>query len=160
MNARFPTSSDPEIQRLVTSLYDFARDLDLQMAQQRQQGANFVSEPLAATTGAGNCLAWRNPFDQRIVITRVIVDQQQLAAGATMDVGTSAVANASSNNLIDTLNISSVNGAYGNISYAGVNGKDCQRLGVGEYITFTISGVPLGFKGNAYIEYYFCSPIL
>jgi hypothetical protein len=114
---------------------------------------------MIAATGTAGALSWRNPHNQRLIITRLIIDIEVGASPATIEVGTTLIATGLGNNLIDTISLATT-GTIGNITNAGLNGADCRRLESGSYITATITGTVGSFQANAYIEYYFASPVL
>lgn len=159
INVSLPPPQNPEQQRLITSLYDSFRDVDLEFARSRQQTPQVAVAPMVAATGTAAALSWRNPHNQRIIITRFILDIEQGATAATIEVGTASTATALGNNLIDAASINAT-GTIGNITNAGAAGADCRRLESGFYITGTITGTVGSFMANAYIEYYFAQPVL
>lgn len=117
-----------------------------------------VGVALSASTGAGGVLAWQNPEDVAILVTRIVLDITTEATGAaTADVGAAATAATSSDTLLDAVDIGTAAGVFDNIDDQGTNGQSVVRLdengGTTDHITASASADPAGLVGNAYIFY-------
>lgn len=113
---------------------------------------------LAAATGAGGILAWQNPEDRPIIVTRIVLDVTTKSTGAaTADFGPAANATTSSDTLLDGVDVGTAAGVFDNIENQGTNGKSTARLdengGTTDYITGSGVADPAGLVGNAYIWY-------
>ncbi len=160
INPRFPPATDQEVDRLTVSLYDYANDVNSELAAMRRQTPQVDAFAIQATTSGGGAFAWRNPYPQTIVITRVVIHIRELAFAATLDVGVALASTTPSTTLITGLNLSASSGAFDNIADIGANGAPRRILNQNEYITGTITGNPVGLKANCYVEYYFALPVV
>lgn len=161
INPRFPRSSDEEVDKLTVSLYDYANDVNTEFSNARKQTPQVDAFAVQATTSGGGAFAWRNPYTQTILVTRVVIHIQAISgAPTTLDVGTATGSTTPSGNLINALDVSSSAGAYDNITDMGATGSSRRVLNQNEYVTGTLTGAPSGLKANCYIEYYFTIPVL
>jgi len=119
-------------------------------------GTAALAGTTAAATGttAGAVLAWANPENAKIIITRVVVDVTAAAtAGSrTIDFGVANDASTTAENLIDAAPVSST-GILDNITDKGTAGKTVAIAGATQYVTGTASGSVAGLVGNIYIHY-------
>jgi hypothetical protein len=107
----------------------------------------------AATTG-GAVLAWQNPENVPIIVTRIDIDVLTKSTGAAnISVGTAADGTTSSANLIDTYAIGGTEKVVNNIDDKGANGKSVQKMTTSQFITITGSATTAGLVANAYIQY-------
>jgi len=120
-----------------------------------------ITVRLALATGAtgGGVLAWQNPHDSAIIITRLVLDvTTKTTAACTVDAGSAANGTTSSDNLINGLDIGTAIGTFDNVSDGGTNGKARQKLaakgGAADYLTVSqASGAIAGLVGYAYVTY-------
>lgn len=111
---------------------------------------------LGSSDSAGGILAWANPLDTSIFITKIVLDVTTVAAAAcTIDVGTTATSAAtSSDNLIDGLDVNAAIITADNITDKGTNGKSRQKLASGKWVTGSkATGAAASLAGYAYIHY-------
>lgn len=157
---RFPTADDQKLIPITQSLYDLVRDVNREIAALRSQSVQVDVVPLSNTTGAGGAFAWKNPYPngQGLIVGPVIIQLYASSATATIDIGTASTATTSSNNIIDTLSVSTP-GIFNNADDGGASGNAAQGLAPNEYITGTYTGVTGGIRGNVYIWYCFAAPV-
>jgi hypothetical protein len=115
----------------------------------------------ALSSGAANafCLAWQNPEDHAIIVTRLIVDLTTAGGTGTavLDFGPANDATTHSDGLIDGADANAI-AIYDNIEDQGVNGQSVCKLdaagGTTDYITGQIlTEAASALVGNAYIFY-------
>jgi hypothetical protein len=112
---------------------------------------------LVGDTIHAGVVAWQNPEASAIIVDRVVIDVTTVASGAgQLDSGsTSTSATTASDNLLDGIDVHSAIGAFSLDSQAGANGKGCQHVPEGSWVTFSQgSGSLAGMLGNAYITYH------
>ncbi len=114
---------------------------------------------LGTVATGGGVLAWQNPHDSAIIITRLVLDvTTKTTAACTVDAGSAANGTTSSDNLINGLDIGTAIGTFDNVSDGGTNGKARQKLaakgGAADYLTVSqASGAIAGLVGYAYVTY-------
>ena len=114
---------------------------------------------LGSSDSRGGVLAWRNPEAGPIIVVRLVIDRTTRSrASCTVDFGSSARRNRSSDNLIDGLDVNAPTRVEDNFDNRGANGTSLQRLdakgGRTDYITGSkATGSAAGLAGNAYIFY-------
>lgn len=110
--------------------------------------------PLSATAGTAGVLNLLNPEGSDVYISRVILEITTKATGAcTLDAGIHA-SGASSDNLIDGLDVGTAAGVFDNLKNPGTNGKAGQKWAAGSKLTVSqASGSVAGMVGNLYVEY-------
>jgi hypothetical protein len=115
----------------------------------------------ALSAGAANafCLAWQNPEDHAIIVTRLIVDLTTAGGTGTavLDFGPANDATTHSDGLIDGADANAI-AIYDNIEDQGINGQSVCKLdaagGTTDYITGQIlTEAASALVGNAYIFY-------
>lgn len=120
-------------------------------------GRKTIALNLAGTADTGGgVLAWANPEDGDIVITRVVANiTKKSTAASTINIGTTATnATTSSDNLIDGLDAGTDTITADNFDNAGTNGKSLQKLATGKWITVSrASGAVAGLEGKLYVDY-------
>lgn len=105
--------------------------------------------PLAAATGAGAALAWRNPTGGSILIKDVAINVTAASGTATIDVGVAANGTTTNDTLIDGASTN----ATGVITTSGTNAKTNRVATASQYVTGSITGTIGSFAGVAYITY-------
>lgn len=113
---------------------------------------------LADATGGGGILAWQNPEEYPIIVTRLVLDITTEATGAaTGNFGAAANGTTSSDTLLDGVDIGAAAGVFDNIDDQGTNGLSKVRLaangGAVDYLTGSGAADPAGLAGYAYIFY-------
>ena len=109
---------------------------------------------LAASDAAAGVFSWQNSTGLDVFVTRVVIEVITASTGAcTIDAGQSATA-ASSDNLLDGLNVNAT-GESDNVQQSGTNGdKVGKRVADGEYVTASkATGAAAGLVGNYFIFY-------
>jgi hypothetical protein len=115
----------------------------------------------ALSSGAANafCLAWQNPEDHAIIVTRLIVDLTTAGGTGTaeLDFGPANDATTHADGLIDGVDANAI-AIYDNIEDQGTNGQSVCKLdaagGTTDYITGQIlTEAANSLVGNAYIFY-------
>ncbi len=111
--------------------------------------------PLAAGgTAVGSVLKLKNPEGTDLFITRLILDITTKSTGAgSVDAGVHAAGTASSDNLIDGLDVNAAAGVFDNVKNGGSNGKATVKWKANEFLVITGGASLAGLVGNAYIEY-------
>lgn len=108
---------------------------------------------LAATAGAGGIATIPNPEGVDVYITRAIVNLTHTGAAlSSLDAGTSSTI-ASSDNLLDGLDVGTTAACFDNIKNPGTNGKAGQIWRSDAYVTLTGSGGLTGLAGDIFVEY-------
>jgi hypothetical protein len=119
-----------------------------------QKNAYKVALTAATSTAVGGVLKLRNELGGDLIVKRLILDITTKSTGAaTVDAGVHADGTASSDNLIDGLDVNAAAGVFDNLKNPGTNGKAAVKWKAGEYIVITASATVAGLVGNAYIEW-------
>lgn len=110
---------------------------------------------LGAGDAAGGILSVQNPEGADLIITRIVLDVTTKTADAcTADFGMSGGSVASSDNLIDGLDLNAATGVFDNLGNAGTNGKTRQKWPASQYLTGSkATGAAAGLVGYAHIHY-------
>jgi hypothetical protein len=118
-----------------------------------QTGAKKVALTAVTGTTAGGALKVQNDFGGDVIVTDLILDITTEATGAAnVDAGIDDAGDASSDNLIDGLDVGSAAGVFDNHTDAGTNGG-MAKWAEGEYLVITASATLAGLVGNAYIKW-------
>lgn len=114
-----------------------------------------VKVALAALDTAGGILAWLNPENVAILVTRIVLDvTTKSTAACTADFGQAANGTTTADNLIDGVDVGTATGVFDNTKDIGTNGKGARKVAAGEYVTGSkATGAAAGLVGSAYITY-------
>jgi hypothetical protein len=106
--------------------------------------------------GGANILSWPNPSAGSIVVTRVIIASTVVSSGAALVAAGTTTASkiTAADNLIDDFDLTTTAPAIHDSLTATDTEVKSAILATGGWITFTASGDPTGFAGNAYISYF------
>jgi len=110
------------------------------------------------TDTGGGLFAWQpDDTDRVVIVDRVTLDVPTVATAAcTVEVGTDSSATGASANLIDGLDVHSASGIFDNLGNGGTNGKTCQKLAAGDYVTGSVaSGASAGLVAVVFVQYFY-----
>lgn len=107
---------------------------------------------------AGGVFSLVNPAGMAIIVTDVVLDVTTKAMGAcTLDVGQTAGAEASADNLLDGVDVGTSIGTFNHVDNKGTNGLGLKAIKVaagGRLTASRASGAVAGLAGKAYVTYY------
>ncbi len=110
---------------------------------------------LDATVGLnGTMAAWENKWSGDALVSLVVLNVTTAATGAaTSNVGASATATGTADDIIDGTDIGTAAIVANNISSAGTNGLATAIIPTGEYVTIRALADPAGLVGNMWVYF-------
>lgn len=119
------------------------------------EGAGALVIPVSgvASTAEAGIVSQLNPEGVDLIITKVVFDRTTKSTGAAnVDIGVAATA-ATSDNLMDGLDVGAAEGLADNVTNKGSNGLPQVVWESDGYLTMTGSATTAGMRGNLYVYF-------